>query len=363
MFFGDIFFKIGQFDNHIAVLYACYAPQWPVDCSNFIMWDVITQEQIAVSSLQTVHSHPLISCGRFQKLYSMDYRSFVFLDHRWILFGSMRHDTDRGGHRSHPYLEIVDPTRPTDVTTLELDKSVVTYSSDTSVSIKVGTGARDEEDSLTGNRGMPFVSDTARGIVVTEVNLYHRDARGGDDSTRFESFVFVMNIEDLLTIVSSPLNPESRCVEWEDLCSSVAMFSYYSTGQDRYRIFPRESYVSGFRYASPIQPLVPKNPDGPRCFFIYDFNPCRETSDSLPGAAEDHPPGMNYPRGASETTREVIGGLSCWKAKFDLPAAGEGVKKCHVTLIDSGVVLFEVRGFPSRSLVVVRYLYGFLTVE
>ena len=38
----------------------------------------------------------------------------------------------------------------------------------------------------------------------------------------------------------------------------------------------------------------------------------------------------------------VIGGLSCWRMRFDLPAAEEGIKNCHVALTDSGVVSFEV---------------------
>lgn len=35
--------------------------------------------------------------------------------------------------------------------------------------------------------------------------------------------------------------------------------------------------------------------------------------------------------------------------RFDLPAAEEGVEKCHVTLADGKVTLSEVRCFLSRS--------------
>ena len=48
--------------------------------------------------------------------------------------------------------------------------------------------------------------------------------------------------------------------------------------------------------------------------------------------------------------REVIGGLSCRRMRFDLPVGEEGVEKCHVTLADGGLVLFEVRCSLSRSL-------------
>lgn len=130
-----------------------------------------------------------------------------------------------------------------------------------------------------------------------------------------------------------------------------ALFSYSSGHEDRYRLFSRHSYVSGFRYASPIQPLAPEVPMGPRCFFVYDFNPHGEPSDSLPGAgAEDPHPETDFPRSASEITREVVGGLNCWRMRFDLPVAEEDVQKCHVALTDGGVVLFEVRCLLSRSL-------------
>jgi hypothetical protein len=188
-------------------------------------------------------------------------------------------------------------------------------------------------------------------MITADVYLYHRDFWEGDDLPQFESYVFVLNIEDVLAKVPSPSDLGQRCIEWKDLRPSAAMFSYSSGDEDRYRIFSRHSYVSGFRYASPIQPLVPEDPNGLRCFFVYDFNPYRETSDSLPAPApEDPEQEMGYPQSASEITREVIGGLGCWKMRFDLPAAGEGVKKCHISLTDSGVVLFEVRWLASCSL-------------
>ena len=235
---------------------------------------------------------------------------------------------------------------------LELDKNVTKRTLlHSTVDISVGSGAGYEEGSLAGGGGMPFVTDTARGMITADVYLHHSDPWGGEDFSRFESHVFVLGIEDLLAKVPSPPNPERHYVEWKDLISSTALFSYSSGHEDRYRLFSRHSYVSGFRYASPIQPLAPEVPMGPRCFFVYDFNPHREASDSLPGAgAEDPHPETDYPRSASEITREVVGGLNCWRMRFDLPAAEEDVQKCHVALTDGGVVLFEVRCLLSRSL-------------
>jgi len=264
----------------------------------------------------------------------------VFLDHRWVLFGAIRNDPNKDPNRlRQPYLEIIDPTNPASVTTLELDKSVVEHtSSHSTVDISVGSGAGHEEGLLTGDSGMPFVSDTSRGVITADVYLYLRDGL-----RQFESYVFVMDIENVLAKAPSPSGPGQRCIEWKDLSPSAAMFSYSSVDDDPYRIFSRHSYVSGFRYASPIQPLVPEDPKSPRSFFVYDFNPHRETSGSLPGAAlEDPDPGTGYRKGASEITREVIGGLSCWRMRFDLPAAEEDIKKCHVALTDGGIILFEV---------------------
>jgi hypothetical protein len=64
---------------------------------------------------------------------------------------------------------------------------------------------------------------------------------------------------------------------------------------------------------------------------------------TLPGVVlKDPDPEVGYLKSASEITREVIGGLNCWSMRFDLPAAEEDIKKCHVALTDGGVVLFEV---------------------
>ena len=276
----------------------------------------------------------------------MEYRSFVFLDHRWILFGAIRNDSNQNADRQcQPYLQIMDSAESTNVTVLELDKSVVKHTlSHSIVDISVGTGAGHEEGSLMGDMGMPFIPDTTRGIITADVYLYHPDIVEGDDLPQFESYVFVMDIENLLVKVPSSPNPEQRYVEWRDSCLSAAVFSYSSVDPDQYRLFSRHSYVSGFRYASPIQPLAPGDPSGPRCFFVYDFNPYREASDSFPGVmAEDPHPDMVYPGSASEMTREVVGGLSCWRARFDLPPAERSVEKCHIALADGGVVLFEVR--------------------
>jgi len=273
----------------------------------------------------------------------------VFLDHRWVLFGAICNDPNQDADRlHHPYLEIIDPTSPTCATTLELDNSVAKHSwIHSSVDISVGSGACNEEGSLLESGGMPFVSDASRGIITADVYLYHH---GALEDPRFESYVFVLNIEDILAKVPLPSNPERRCAEQNDPSPPVGMFAYFSMDDDRYRIFSRHSYVAGFRYASPIRPLAPEDPEGPRCFFIYDFNPYRETPDLLPSAAlGDSDPETGYPKSASEVTREVIGGLSCWRMRFDIPTAESDVKKCHVALTDAGAVLFEVRCFVPCS--------------
>ena len=298
----------------------------------------------------------------FQNLNSWNYRSFVFLDRRCILFGAIRNDSNQYvGPRRQPYLEIIDSTNPAGVTYLELDKNALRHTSlESTIDISVGSGAGHEEASPVGIGDMPFVSDTSRGIITADVYLYHG---GTHNFPRFESYVFVVDIEDTLTKIPSPSDPEQCYIEWEDLRSSTAVFSYSTADRDQYRIFSRHSYVSGFRYASPIQPLVPEVPEGRRCFFVYDFNPHRETSGSIPGSLfEDPDPEVGYPRSASEITREVVGGLNCWRMRFDLPAAEEGIQKCHVALTDGGVVLFEVR--PSVLLFgAVRYSLVLFTVE
>ena len=57
----DLSYEIEQIGHHTAILFACYVSQPPGYCANFIMWDLVTQEQIVVGSLQTAHYHPLIS--------------------------------------------------------------------------------------------------------------------------------------------------------------------------------------------------------------------------------------------------------------------------------------------------------------
>lgn len=259
-----------------------------------------------------------------------------------MLFGAVRNDPYKDAdRRDHPYLEIIDPTDPARSTTLQLDTGVVKHRSYySSVDISVGGGVGREEAFLIGSGGMPFAPDTSRGIITADVYLYHRDPEDEhQDGPQFESYVFILDSEDMLAKTPSPSNPGQCYVEWKDLSLSAATFSY-SAVNDRYRIFSRHSYVIGFCYASPIQPLAPEDPEGPRCFFVYDFNPYRETSDLLPSGGPD--PKTNYLRNASEITREVIGGLSCWRMRFDLPAAKESVRRCHVALTDGGVVLFEV---------------------
>ena len=260
-----------------------------------------------------------------------------------MLFGAIRSDPNENANRPHyPYLEIIDPTDPTHATTLQLDASVVKHMSVySSVDISVGGGAGHEEGFITGGGGMPFVPDTSRGIITADVYLYHRDSEAeSQDGPWFESHVFILDSEDMLAKIPSPSNAERSYIEWKDLSLSTGIFSYSAVGNDRYRIFSRHSYVVGFFYASPVQPLVPEDPEGPRCFFVYDFNPYRETSDALPGGDPDPKP--RYSQHTSEITREVVGGFSCWRMRFDLPPAEESLRKCHIALTDGGVVLFEV---------------------
>jgi hypothetical protein len=271
----------------------------------------------------------------------------VFLDHRWVLFGAIRNGPTRDrNHTDHPFLEIIDPTDTTYTTKLELDKSFVKRTSAyTTVDISVGSPGSCEGSVLIGQGDVPFASEISRGIISADVYCCHRDAGEDNNIPLFEALVFIMNAEDILSKVPSPSNPEQRYIEWRDLSPSAATFPYASmAGDDRYRIFSRHSYVAGFRYVSPVQPLDPEDPLGPRCFFVYDFNPHREASDPLPCVVpEDPDPETGYHRSASEIIREVVGGLSCWKTRFDLPAARDDVEKCHVALTDGGIVLFEVR--------------------
>ena len=265
----------------------------------------------------------------------------MFLDHRWVLFGAIRNDPSRENQPRYPYLRIIDPTNCTCATTLELDKSVVEHASICStINITIGSGASHEEGSLTRSGGIPFALDTSRGIITANVHLRNPNIL---NLPRFESHVFVLDIEETLAKVHSPWDLEECYIKWKSLSPSTAVFSYSSPGSDQYRIFTRHSYAAGFFYASPIQPLVPEVPEGSRCFYIYDFNPYRQTSNQLPGTVlEDPDPETGYLESASEITREFIGGLDCWRMRFDLPAAEDDVMKCHVALTDGGVVLFEV---------------------
>ena len=137
----------------------------------------------------------------------------------------------------------------------------------------------------------------------------------------------------------------------EGLRSSTATSSYHSGGANKYMIFSRQSYVSGSRYTSPIQSLVPEDPKGLRCFFIYDFNPHRELPDPFPQhCRRGLDPEINYPQSASQIADEVIGGLSCWRVRFDLPAMEEDIERCNATLMDGRAVISEVYYFLSRSL-------------
>jgi hypothetical protein len=290
-----------------------------------------------------------------------------------VLFGRIYNDPnpDTDCHY-RPYLEITDPTNRTCSTTLELDKSIFKHASKhTTAHIRVCSGAGHAKGILAEKEGMPFVSDASRGIIGAEVYWYTPDSQ---QVQNFESSVFVMDVEGVLSRIPSSLDLERRRVKWKDLSPSTAIFSYDSQQIALHRLLARYSYVVGFRYVSPTQPLSPGNSTGPRCFFVYDFNPHRETPDPLPGATPGGPdPETGFPKSASEITREVIGGLSCWKMRFDLPAAEEGLDECRVALTDGGVVLFEVRcltissdGFDNdmRSLKVLLFRkgihYGFL---
>ena len=336
-----------QIGHYIAILFACFAFPEPGYCAKFIMWNMFTGKQVAVGPFRILYECLLIHRVRFQNLNSWEYRSFIFLDNRWVLFGAIPSGPTRGADLvGYPFLEIIDPTCPTYATRLELDKSVLRHTSAyTTVDISVGSPTSFEGSTLTGDGGMPFVSEVSRGIISADVYCCHRNAEEVNNLPFCEAFVFILNTEDLLSKVPSPSNLEQRYLKWKDLSSSAATFSYASMDEDdRYRIFSRQSYVAGFRYVSPIQPLYPEDPMGPRCFFVYDFNPHRRTPGPLPGAIpEGSDSETGFHKSASEITREVVGGLGCWRMRFDLPAAGGDVQQCHVALTDGGVVLFEVR--------------------
>lgn len=266
-----------------------------------------------------------------------------------MLFGAIPSDLGTNAdHPRHPYLEIIDPITPTHAIRLELDNNPAKHTSAYStVDISIRNGASHEESSSAGNGGMPFTLDPSRGVISAYTYCYNCD-REHIDLPWYESHVFVLDIGDIVSKILPLSNPEKRYIEWKDLAPYAAVFSDASVGNDRYRIFSRHAYMAGFRYVSPIQPLDPKDLAGPRCFFVYDFNPCREASNYRPGAGlEDPDPETGYPKGASEIVREVVGGLGCWKMRFDLPAVGEDVEKCYVALTTGGFVLFEVRRLAS----------------
>ena len=311
------------------------------------MWDVITGMQVAVGPFRILYECLLIPHVRFQNLTSWEYCSFMFLDHRWVLFGASPNgptrDADLAGY---PFLEIIDPTCPTYTTRLELDKSFLRRTSAyATVEISLGGSEGFEGSTFTGDGGMPFFSEVSRGIISVDVYCCDRNAGGINNPPLGEAFLFILNMEDILSKVPSPSNLGQRYLKWEDLSSLAATFHYASMDEDdRYLISSRHSYVAGFRYVSPIQPLYPEDPMGPRCFFVYDFNPHRRMSGPLPSAVpKDSDPETGYNKSASEITREVVGGLGCWKMRFDLPAAGGNIRHCHVALTDGGFVLFEVR--------------------
>jgi hypothetical protein len=268
----------------------------------------------------------------------------LFLDHRWVLFGGIRSDPNPDADfHYYPYLEITDPLIGRACsTTLDLDKSVLKHTSKHSiVHTRVCSGADYEKGSLAEKEDMPFVSDATRGVIGAEL-YWHTP--GAQQVQYFESSVFVLDVKALLSNVPSSLGLGQRHVQWKDLSPSTAVFSYGAGRYVQHRILLRYSYVAGFRYVSPTQPIDPKNLTGPRCFFVYDFNPHRETPGPLLGATPEGPdPETGYPKRASEITREVVGGLSCWKMRFDLPAAEEGLDESHIALVDGGVVLFQVR--------------------
>lgn len=253
------------------------------------------------------------------------------------------------GRPRYPYLEIVDPTSGTRYTTMSLNKSVFRGATMYSTfNVRVQSGAGLGNCSPTENERIPFVSDPSRGIICAEVYCYT------EEKPCSGSHEFVLDIEDMLSNVPSPLNPRRRHVKWKDLSSSTAVFSYGSRRAnpditERYRVDDLRrlqsgfSCVAGFRYASQTQPIDPNNQTGLWCFFVYDFNPHRGSPDLPPGdTLQDPDPKWGYIKSASEITREVVGGLSRWKMRFDL-TPGENFEGCEVTLTDHGVVLFNVR--------------------
>ena len=284
-----------------------------------------------------------------------------------MLFGGIRRDLNPDDDcLYHPYLEIADPTDRTCSTTLELDKYVLQHASRyITPNLRLRSGAGLEQGPFDEKEGMPFVSDAARGIICAEVYWPTLDTQG------IRLSVFVLDIEGLFSKLPSPSDLKQRHVRWEDVSPSVAVFSYGSQQIFLHGQLPKYSYVAGFRCASPTQLLDSNNPRGPRCFFVYDFNPHREAPG--PPTPEDPDPETGHRRkSASEITQETVGGLSCWKMRFDLPPARGGLEQRQVALMDGGVVLFEVRCLTifsewfvgdtrsSKDVPTIRARYGFL---
>ena len=298
--------------------------------------------------------HSLTFHVRSQNTTSTEHQSFSFLDHRWVLFGGIRSNPNPGADCFyHPYLEIIDPAVRTCSTILELDESVFKHASrDSKPYIRVCSGAGHERGPFTENESMPFVCDASRGIINVVIHWHTPDT---GQVRYFESYVPILDIEGVLSMVPSDF--KRRHAQWKDLSRSTAVFSYDYHHAAPNRVLWRDSYVAGFRYVSPTQPLDPTHPTGLRCSFVYDFNPYRETPDPLASAVlgDLDPDSTGNQKTPSKITREVIGGLSCWKTRFDLPAAALGVAACHVSLTDGGVVVFEVRPlavFPERLVVI-----------
>ena len=193
---------------------------------------------------------------------SKEYRSFLFLDHRWVLFGGIHHDLNPDDDCLYrPYLEITDPTDGTCSTTLELEKSTIQHPSGyTAPKIRLRSGVGLEQGPFDEKEGMPFVSDAARGIIGAEVYWSALDTRG------IRLSVFVLDIEGLFSKLPSPSDLQQRHVRWKDVSPSVAIFSHDSQQNFLRARSSRYPYVAGFRCASQPQLLDSNNPAGPRCF-------------------------------------------------------------------------------------------------
>lgn len=59
--FDELSCEIEQIGPHISILFSCYASHGSSRCAKFFMWDVSSQEQVAVGSFQATIWHLLIS--------------------------------------------------------------------------------------------------------------------------------------------------------------------------------------------------------------------------------------------------------------------------------------------------------------